>query len=471
MQMIACSDHDTTTGPHLLVIPTNTGQHVIAELPHHVRGVVENLLFLSLQKPVAIPVEGSWLFATFCDEDDVGMAAALACALVVEHGVSDLCLLAAHLSDDELSRVCKAVIANGSRYHGKRKSCAEGIARLRIASSQRHEPVVKRFAAIARGVAIARELCLEPPNELTPIRMAERCRDIAADHMTTTILDEDEIARREMGGLLAISRGSAEPARVVVLEHRPRKGEQPLCLVGKGVTFDSGGLALKAKAGMEIMKYDMAGAAAVIGAMQAIASQQLDRNVTAIVGLVENMPGGRAVRPGDVVTMMNGTTVEIVNPDAEGRIILADLLRLAQADYNPNVIVDIGTLTGAVETALGTDLAGLFANDNELAARIEQCADATREAVWRMPLPRQYRTDIQGSVSDLKNMGRAKVGGAIYAALFLEHFVENCAWAHLDIGNTGWWEHMPAAAPQGATGYGVDLLEMLARTIGGKFPA
>jgi leucyl aminopeptidase len=316
-----------------------------------------------------------------------------------------------------------------------------------------------RGSILAQGVQRARDLANAPSNVLTPLRMGEVAREIGTrSDMQVTLLQQDELVAQGFGGLLAVARGSAQPPCFIVMEHgRPSDGTPTICLVGKGVTFDTGGISIKPAANMEAMKMDMGGAASVLGAMQVIGDLQLPLHVVALVGAVENMPDGNAYKPGDVITMLSGKTVEIINTDAEGRMVLADALFYAQR-YQPQAIIDLATLTGAMVVALGSHASGLMSNDQPLAERLLRAGQATSEPVWQMPLWDAYREMIKSEVADVKHVA-GRNGGAIVAAAFLETFVGDYSWAHLDIAGTVWSEGTPRPyESHGATGVGVRLL-------------
>ncbi len=323
----------------------------------------------------------------------------------------------------------------------------------------------KRFGAldaIADGVYLARDLLEEPPNQLYPESFAARCENLKTLGVVVEVLDEKALARLGMGALLGVAQGSARPARVVIMHWQGRKGGKgPLALVGKGVTFDTGGISLKPAAGMEDMKYDMGGAAAVVGAMQAIAGRKAKANVVAIVGLVENMPSSSAQRPGDVVTSMSGQTIEVINTDAEGRLVLADVLWHVQKKYKPAAVIDLATLTGAIVVALGGVYGGMYANDDALAANIVAAGEATGELMWRMPLHDDYDPQIASPIADMKNVG-GREAGSVTAAQFLKRFiVDKTPWAHLDIAGVAWTTKAKPTVPKGGAGFGVRLLDRL----------
>ena len=326
---------------------------------------------------------------------------------------------------------------------------------------------VARGEAIGRAVCAARDLVNEPPNVLTPLEMAARAQAMASETavgLKCTVLDEAAMREAGMGILLAVSEGSANPAQFIILEHAPagHAEEAPLVFVGKGVTFDTGGISLKRSGGMWQMKDDMGGAAAVIGALEAIGRLDVPRRVIGVAPCVENMPDGEAFRPGDIVTGMTGKTAEIISTDAEGRLILADALAYA-ARFDPIAVVDLATLTGAIGTALGYYVrAGLFSNDSALQQALMAAADRSGERLWPFPMDEEYEKPIKSDMAEVKNSA-GRDGGISSSAKFIQHFTEGYAWAHLDIANMVLADsRINAETPKGATGYGVRLLVELA---------
>ena len=320
---------------------------------------------------------------------------------------------------------------------------------------------------VAESQNAARDLSNQPGNALAPAELARAAQRIARQTgLRCRVLGVEEMRRRGMEAILAVGGGSAHPPRLIVLEHGAPRGKgarrarPTLCLVGKGITFDSGGISIKPAAGMGDMKHDMSGAAAVIGALRAAALLRLPLHVVGVVGAAENMPSGTAYRPGDVVRAMSGKTIEIVNTDAEGRVVLADALHFARSQFEPDAMVDVATLTGACVVALGGWCSGLFGSDEALIERIRRAGEATAERVWPMPLWDEHRKHVRSQVGDLKNAGGREAGAAT-AAAFLSHFAEGTPWAHLDIAGTGWTEKAGAYQPAGATGVGVRLLVAL----------
>jgi len=323
----------------------------------------------------------------------------------------------------------------------------------------------EKDAAIVEGVFFARDLVHEPPNVLYPESFAERLRDLETIGVEVEILEPETMERLGMGALLGVAQGSSRPARLVAMKwNGGSKGAKPVALVGKGVTFDTGGISLKPGAGMDEMKGDMGGAAAVSGAMKAIALRKAKANVVGIVALVENMPGSNAQRPGDIVNTMSGQTIEVLNTDAEGRLILADAVWYAQDKYEPSAIIDLATLTGAVIVALGHENAGMFSNDEDLAHAITVAGQTEGEPVWRLPLSAGYDKLIDTPNADMKNIAGKPVAGSIVGAQFIKRFVKDgTPWAHLDIAGTAWkpGPYEDPLSPAWATGYGVRLLNRL----------
>ncbi len=316
---------------------------------------------------------------------------------------------------------------------------------------------------VADGVFLARDLVSEPANVLFPDALAERCRELAGVGIDVEVHGEGEMEELGMNALLAVGHGSERESRLVVMqwEGAADADEPPLALIGKGVTFDTGGISLKPAGGMQDMKWDMGGAAAVIGAMRAIAGRAAKANVVGIVGLVENMPSGRAQRPGDVVKSMSGQTIEVINTDAEGRLVLADVIAYCLRRFKPAAMVDLATLTGAIIVSLGNARAGLFSNDEELAQGLMRAGDETHDRVWRMPLGDEYDELLKSDIADMKNVGGGRDAGSVVAAQFIKRFVGEVPWAHLDIAGVTWSSKSKPVVPKGGTGFGVRLLDTL----------
>ncbi|OYY90876.1 MAG: leucyl aminopeptidase [Sphingomonas sp. 28-66-16] len=315
--------------------------------------------------------------------------------------------------------------------------------------------------AVTKGLALTRMLVSEPPNILYPVSFVERVMaDVEGLGLEISVLGESEMAELGMGALLGVSQGSVRDARLLVMKWSGKgSGDPDLALVGKGVTFDSGGISLKPGPGMEDMKWDMGGAGAVAGAMKALAARKAKANVVGVCGLVENMPDAGAQRPGDIVTSMSGQTIEILNTDAEGRLVLCDALTWVQKNHRPKTIVDLATLTGAMIIALGNEHGGCFANDDSLADQLLAAGKASGDLLWRFPLSDAYNKLIDSPIADMKNVG-PRGAGSITAAQFLQRFVDKgVRWAHLDIAGMVWADKPGATYDKGATGYGVRLLD------------
>jgi leucyl aminopeptidase len=318
------------------------------------------------------------------------------------------------------------------------------------------EPVVD-------AVFLTRDLVSEPPNVLFPVEFARRAKELTKLGVKVEILGEAEMKKLGMETLLAVGQGSGRDSQLLVMKWmNGPKGQAPVALIGKGVCFDTGGISLKPAAGMEDMKWDMGGAGAVTGAMRLIAGRKAKANVVAVCALVENMPDGNAQRPGDVVKSMSGQTVEVINTDAEGRLILCDAMWYAQEKFKPQAMVELSTLTGAIIVALGHERAGLFCNDTELSNRLRAAGSGIGEKLWRMPLGPKYDKLIDSEIADMKNVGGGRDGGSITAAQFLQRFVQDgVAWAHIDIAGVAWSGKGDTTRPKGATAFGVRLLDRL----------
>ncbi|MBM08354.1 MAG: leucyl aminopeptidase [Magnetovibrio sp.] len=316
---------------------------------------------------------------------------------------------------------------------------------------------------IARGVFTTRDLVSEPPNIIYPHTFAQQAQALVKLGIKVEVLGEAQMRRLGMGALLGVGQGSVRESKLVVMRWNGAgrsKSEQPIAFVGKGVTFDTGGISLKPGAGMEDMKWDMGGAGVVVGLMMALAGRKAKVNAIGVVGLVENMPGGNAQRPGDIVTSMSGQTIEIINTDAEGRLVLADALHYTINKFNPKFVVDLATLTGAIIISLGNEYAGMFSNNDQLSERLYKAGEEVDEKVWRQPLGDAYDKLINTDSADMKNIG-GRGAGSITAAQFLQRFVGKTPWAHLDIAGVTWSKKDMATVPRGGTAFGVRLLERL----------
>ena len=320
------------------------------------------------------------------------------------------------------------------------------------------------YDKIADGVFVTRDLVAEPANILHPESFAARCRELEELGLKVKVLGEREMEKLGMGSLLGVGQGSRRESQLAVMEWAGgEKDQKPVCFVGKGVCFDTGGISLKPPAGMWDMKWDMGGAGAVTGAMAAIAGRKAKANVVGIVGLVENMPDGNAQRPGDVVTSMSGQTIEVLNTDAEGRLVLADALTYAQDKHDPDVIIDLATLTGAIIISLAHEYGGLFSVDDELVSNLTDAGKISGDELWRMPLGKAHDDMIKSDIADMKNIG-GRDGGSSSAAAFLKRFVKDgVPWAHLDIAGMAWNEKDKPTCPKGGSGFGVRLLDEFVR--------
>jgi leucyl aminopeptidase len=425
---------------------------------------------LSLLRPDGLPpvlVVGLGAPAEI-DAEKLRVAAALAAkeAARLEAGS-----LAWALPESEDAEAAVAALVTGTilaAYRFDRFKSGEGDDTPRLEALTLLAPAKMADAAATATVAAeaqnrARDLQLTPANVATPSFLAERAEEIAAGHdaISAEVLGRDELEAKGMGGLLAVSQGGPQEPKLILLRYSGGGGGAPVAFVGKGVTFDTGGISLKPGAGMQEMKMDMSGAAAVLEAVAAIAELRLPVEILAVVPTTENMPSGTAIKPGDVITQYNGKTVEVNNTDAEGRLILADALAYA-VELGAERLVDIATLTGAVEIALGSTYAGLVSNDDELAAAVTAAGEETGELLWRLPLHPEYKELMKGTVADLSNLGKKRKAGTITAASFLEEFVGETPWAHLDIAGSA-WDVGRAYVGDDANGFGVRLLVEYAR--------
>jgi leucyl aminopeptidase len=403
------------------------------------------------------------------DARAVELAAAHAYKAVATSGVETLVLDLVGIAPDLAAAAAFGVRLAAYRFDRYRTTeKAEkkpSVKTLKIAVAE-PKPAAKAFKTLdglADAIIFARDLVSEPANILYPEEFARRVKALTKLGLEVEILGEKEMKKLGMGALLGVGQGSVRESQLAVIQWKGAKdpAAQPVAFVGKGVCFDTGGISLKPPEGMEEMITDMGGAAAVSGLMYALASRKAKVNVVGILGLVENMPDANAQRPGDVVTTMSGQTVEVINTDAEGRLVLADALWYCQDRFKPRFMIDLATLTGAIIVALGKDVAGLFCNDDGLSEKLLAASKATDETLWRMPMPAQYERNIDSHVADMKNVG-PRHGGSITAALFIQRFVKGLPWAHLDIASTAW---KPASTvptiPNGATGFGVRLLDRL----------
>ena len=350
------------------------------------------------------------------------------------------------------------------RYKTKSKP-AKKAARLTIATAETAAArrIFDELDAVAQGTLLARDLVNEPSNILTPPEFARRTKQLTKLGVKVEVLSEAQMKKLGMGSLLGVGLGSEHPSQMVVMQWQgAAKSKKPLAFVGKGVCFDTGGISIKPSAGMEDMKGDMGGAAAVTGLMHALASRKAKANVVGVIGLVENMPDGKAQRPGDIVTSMSGQTIEVLNTDAEGRLVLADAMWYTQDRFKPRFMIDLATLTGAILVALGQEYAGMFANDDKLANQLTDIGNAEGEKVWRMPICDKFDKMIDTPNADMKNIG-GRYAGSSTAAQFLQRFANNVPWVHLDIAGTAMGSPKTAISKSWASGYGVRLLDRLVK--------
>lgn len=371
---------------------------------------------------------------------------------------------------DHVTAAAEGVGLASYRYTAQKgKGTAPQAGTSRVTIVAKGKGVAAAFALgeqIVASVALTRDLVNEPGGSLLPAAFIRAARSAVrgSARLKVTVWDESRIAKEKLGGIQFVNKGSTHPPRLLTVTYTPEKkvrGAKPVTLVGKGITFDSGGLTLKTGTGMMTMKVDMAGGAAVLGAMTMLEAMGCQNPVTAYVPLTDNMPSGDAGRPGDVFTARNGTTVEVLNTDAEGRLVLADALALA-AEKKPAVIVDIATLTGSVTAALGPKFTGVMGNDDEVVAAVQAAASASGENLWHLPLPSEYRKDLDSDVADLRNIGKVPYGGALVAGLFLKEFVDDVPWAHLDLGLSALADNDDGVYTKGATGAGARTLARFA---------
>ncbi|MEM6577240.1 MAG: leucyl aminopeptidase [Pseudomonadota bacterium] len=393
------------------------------------------------------------------DPVDVRKAGA---ALAKARGSEKLLVLGAQLRRPP--ELAQGLALRSYRFSARKSEPGEAAGDITLMVSKPDE--VKATAApllsVVPGVHMTRDLVSEPANHLTTTEFATRIEGLANFGLKVTVLDEKALEKLGMRLLLSVGHGSVSPSKVAVMEWSGgKKGEAPLALVGKGVVFDTGGISLKPAGGMEEMTMDMGGAGVVVGTMRALAERKAKANVVGLVGLVENMPSGQATRPGDVVTSMKGDTVEIINTDAEGRLVLGDVLWYAQQEYKPAAIIDLATLTGAIIVALGHENTGVFSNDDAFCDKFLRAAKSEGEGAWRMPLGEAYNKKLKSDIADMKNVG-GRQAGAITAAQFLQRFVEaDMPWIHLDIAGTARLGSEGELSPKGATGWGVLTLNRL----------
>jgi leucyl aminopeptidase len=379
--------------------------------------------------------------------------------------LSGVTLKAEQAADLALGAMLRAYVFD--RYKTKRKEDepppAKSSMTIAVGDVAAARTAYRRRAAIGDGVLMARDLVNEPANVLYPQEFARRAAALKKFGIAVEVLELRALKKLGMNALLGVGQGSAHESRVVVMRwHGGKKDEAPVAFIGKGVCFDSGGLSIKSATGMEDMKGDMAGAACVVGLMRTLAARKAHVNAVGVIGLVENMPDGKAQRPGDIVTSMSGQTIEIINTDAEGRLVLADVIWYTAKRFKPKFMVDLATLTGAIVVALGHEYAGLFSNDDKLAERLIKAGLETGERVWRMPLGPEYDKEMDSRFADVKNAAGSRNGGAITGAQFVQRFVaDKTPWAHLDIAGTGFASRQNDTNKSWGSGWGVQLLNRL----------
>ncbi len=382
-------------------------------------------------------------------------------ALAKLHGPQDMTVFAGALKNAD--QLAFGLALRGYQFTAHKTADAKtyGAVSFRVTQPETVAAAAKEGAALAEGVFFTRDLTNEPANVLTTDDFAAR---IAAMHelgLKVEILEEDDLSELGMGALLSVGQGSVSPSKVAVMQWNGGGDEDPIALVGKGVVFDTGGISLKSPGGMEEMTMDMGGAGVVAGVMRSLALRRAKANVVGLVGLVENMPSGNATRPGDVVTSMKGDTIEVINTDAEGRLVLADVLWYAQDRFKPKAVIDLATLTGAILVALGHDKCGVYSNSDPLVAQLLKAAEIEGEGAWRMPLGDAYAKGLKSRIADVKNVG-GRYGGANIAAEFLHRFIqEGTPWIHLDIAGVALTKSETPMAPAGSTGWGVLALNRL----------
>jgi len=465
------------SGPHVLALPLAAGAPLDPRLPAIAADAARAARFEGEKGGVLelyLPEEGGarrTLIAGVGGNPDARAWEALGSALSSRLLTSGEEVLAVDLSGASADAAAGAHIALGAVLRGWRHD----VYRTKLPEKSR--PSLKEIVivgapagaeqawapldALAQGIGFTRELVSEPANILYPESFVERCLPMRELGVEISVLDEEAMRAAGMGALLGVAQGSARPARLLVLRWNGTddSGDPPLAFVGKGVTFDTGGISLKPPAGMEDMKWDMGGAGAVAGAIRALAARRAKVHVVGVCGLVENMPDGKAQRPGDIVTTMSGQTVEVINTDAEGRLVLCDALTWVQRSYRPRTIIDLATLTGAMIVSLGHEHGGLFSNSDVLADQLLAAGKASGDALWRFPLSDAYDKLIESPIADMKNVG-PRDAGSISAAQFLLRYIEGeVQWAHLDIAGMVWAAKPGTLWDKGATGFGVRLLD------------
>ena len=428
---------------------------------------------LSIAAPAGVEADAVLLVGAGAKDkmDDLAVEAfgGNAYAAVKLSGAEVLTIDASDLSPEQAARVGFAARLAAYRFDKYRTTQKAdkipSITAIRVVTTDLRgsEAALEPLSAVADGVIFARDLVSEPANVLYPAEFAKRVKALESLGLEVEILGEAEMEKLGMRTLLGVGQGSRRESQLAIMKwNGGEAGAQPLAFVGKGVCFDTGGISIKPADGMEDMKWDMGGAAAVTGTMIALASRKAKANVIGVLGLVENMPDGNAQRPGDVVVSMSGQTVEVINTDAEGRLVLADALWYTQERFKPKFMIDLATLTGAMIVALGLDYAGVFSNSDDVADPILAAAKKVGEHFWRMPIPAIYEQHIDSKIADVKNTGNGRAGGSITAALFLQRFTNGVPWAHRDIAPTAWANPSPSpTVPEGGVGFAVRTLDRM----------
>ncbi|QTD56830.1 leucyl aminopeptidase [Parasphingorhabdus cellanae] len=400
------------------------------------------------------------------ERKDCEAAGGAVVAKLIASGVKHLAINGAGLEQDQLARLLFGAKLRSWRIDKYRTTMPENTKQTLEAitvldTDMESAQAWLDLSAVADGVALTRELVSEPANVIYPESFVARCEELQDMGVEFTVLGQEEMEKLGMGALLGVSQGSVRPPRMLAMRWDGTNGAQkkPLALVGKGVTFDTGGISLKPPGGMEDMKWDMGGAGAVAGTMKALAGRKAKAHVVGVCGLVENMPDGKAQRPGDVVTSMSGQTIEVINTDAEGRLVLCDALHWTQETFEPEVVVNLATLTGAIIVSLGNEHAGCFSNDDGLSDNLLAAGSTAGDPLWRFPLTAAYDKQINSPIADMKNVG-GKGAGSITAGQFLKRFIKDgVKWAHLDIAGMVWADKPGPVWDKGATGFGVRLLD------------
>jgi len=371
-------------------------------------------------------------------------------------------ILAEPIASTQIIEGCKLTLNKFDKFKSKKEGCVPDLT-IFVSQSNKISKALKNSEIISEGVIFARNIANLPPNECTPTTLATFAKNIAKKKkMKCIVFSQNELKKKGFGGITAVGQGSKNEPKLIVLEYRGGKqNEKPIVLVGKAVTFDTGGISLKPGEKMDEMKFDKCGGCTVLGIMKALSELKLQVNVVGVIPSVENMPSGESYRPGDIIKLYNGKTAEILNTDAEGRLILADALAYGEKQYSPKTIIDFATLTGACIIALGNNVAAIVSNDEKLKQKINESSKRTTEEVWELPLNDDYMDLIKSDVADMKNVGIGRAAGTITAAAFLRNAIENTPWIHIDIAGVAWTQVATKSKPynpKGATGFGVRLI-------------